>query len=93
MEAKKDSTSEIIMAELSSPLGPMLACVTEKGVCLLEFVNRIRLEKELKDLEKLLNGVMVPGKNKHLDQLETELQEYFAGTRKEFRINRNSWGE
>src|SRR5438132_126321 len=86
MDAKNDDINEIIMVELSSPLGPMLACATETGVCILEFINRIRLEKELKDIQKLLNGIIVPGKNKHLDLLETELKQYFAGTRKEFTV-------
>lgn len=86
MEARNDSTNEILMAEFSSPLGPMLACATNKGVCVLEFINRIKLEKELRDLQALLNGIIAPGKNKHLEQLEAELQEYFAGTRKEFTV-------
>lgn len=80
------------MTELSGPLGPMLACATEKGVCVLEFTNRIRLQKELDDLQKLLNGVIKPGKNNHLEQLETELQEYFAGTRKIFTVPLHSPG-
>jgi len=85
MEANHD-TNEILRTELSSPLGPMLACATEKGVCVLEFINRVKLEKELNDLQTLLNGVIKPGTNQHLEQLETELQEYFAGTRKTFTV-------
>ena len=78
---------EIInMTEFSTPLGPMLAGATSMGVCLLEFTNRIRLEKEFSELQRLLNATMQPGRNQHLDQLESELNEYFEGKRKSFSV-------
>lgn len=76
----------IKMTEISTPLGPMLAGATTEGVCLLEFTNRIRLEKEFAELQKLLNANMVTGRNEHLDQLENELNEYFAAERKIFTV-------
>lgn len=79
-------TAIINMTEISTPLGPMLAGATSEGVCLLEFTNRIRLEKEFIDLQKLLNAVMIAGRNQHLDQLENELSEYFQGERKIFSV-------
>lgn len=72
--------------EISTPLGPMIAGATSTGVCLLEFTNRIRLEREFTDLQKLLNAEMAPGRNEHLDQLEAELDEYFEGKRKVFTV-------
>lgn len=72
--------------EISTPLGPMLAGATSEGVCLLEFTNRIRLQKEITDLEKLLNATLSPGRNEHLDQLEEELSAYFAGKLKSFSV-------
>ncbi|RAJ31810.1 AraC family transcriptional regulator of adaptative response/methylated-DNA-[protein]-cysteine methyltransferase [Pedobacter cryoconitis] len=81
-----NQTSIITTTEISTPLGPMLAGATEQGVCLLEFINRIRLEKEIIDLQKLLNAVMQPGQNPHLVQLENELAEYFEGKRKVFSV-------
>jgi len=72
--------------EISTPLGPMLAGATSQGVCILEFINRIKLEKEILDLQKLLNAVMLPGNNPHLDQLANELTEYFEGSRKVFSV-------
>ncbi|ETZ21336.1 methylated-DNA--[protein]-cysteine S-methyltransferase [Pedobacter sp. V48] len=79
-----DKDAIINMTEIATPLGPMLAGATSKGVCLLEFTNRIRLEKEFTDLQNLLNAVMVAGRNSYLDQLENELTEYFEGKRKTF---------
>ncbi len=71
---------------LVSPLGPMYACASYKGVCLLEFTNRRMLETEFADLEKRLNAVILPGKNPHLDQLEQELELYFRGNLKAFQV-------
>jgi AraC family transcriptional regulator of adaptative response/methylated-DNA-[protein]-cysteine methyltransferase len=79
-------TTVINMTEMVTPLGPMLAGATAEGVCLLEFTNRIRLEAEFAELQRLLNAVMMPGRNHHLDQLENELREYFEGTRKVFSV-------
>jgi len=72
--------------ELITPLGPMIAGTTSKGVCFLEFINRTRLQKELNDLQKILNAVMLPQRNEHSDQLEKELSEYFEGKRKTFSV-------
>jgi len=86
MDTQNNSANIITMTEFSSPLGPMIAGATTQGVCLLEFNNRIRLEEEFTELKRLLDAEMVPGRNAHLDQLETELKEYFDGTRKEFSV-------
>jgi AraC family transcriptional regulator of adaptative response/methylated-DNA-[protein]-cysteine methyltransferase len=86
MEAENNYTAVINMTEFSTPLGPMLAGATSEGICLLEFTNRIRLEKEFSELQRLLNATMQPGRNQHLDQLENELREYFEGKRKSFSV-------
>lgn len=84
--SSSNESAIISMTEFSTPLGPMMAGATAEGICLLEFMNRIRLERELTDLQELLNAVMLPGRNQHLDQLEQELSEYFAGKRKVFSV-------
>jgi AraC family transcriptional regulator of adaptative response/methylated-DNA-[protein]-cysteine methyltransferase len=81
-----NQTQLITTTEIPTPLGPMLAGATSEGICILEFTNRIRLEKEIVDLQKLLNAVMQPGQNPHLDQLKNELNEYFEGKRKVFSV-------
>lgn len=69
-----------------TPLGPMLAGATDEGICLLEFVDRRMLETQLGRLSKLLHARIVPGFHKHFDRLSRQLDEYFAGRRKEFDI-------
>ncbi|WP_316818914.1 methylated-DNA--[protein]-cysteine S-methyltransferase [Pedobacter nyackensis] len=92
METKNHLSTVITMTEFNTPLGPMLAGATTEGLCILEFKNRIRLEKELADLQKLLEATVVYGKNKHLVQTETELTEYFAGSRKTFSVSLHTPG-
>ena len=78
--------SIINITRFTTPLGPMFACATEQGICLLEFTNRRMLENEFKDLCKRLNAVILPGKNPYLDQAQMEIQEYFKGKRKNFSV-------
>ncbi|MCG8308329.1 MAG: methylated-DNA--[protein]-cysteine S-methyltransferase [Cytophagales bacterium] len=70
----------------TTPLGPMFACATQRGICLLEFTHRKMLENEFKELTGKLNAVILPGKNRHIDQLKEELAEYYAGSRKYFEV-------
>ena len=76
----------ILITRMTTPLGPMYACATEKGICLLEFTDRRMLETEFKDLQKRLKANIIAGENEHLIQLKKELQEYFAGNRQTFTV-------
>jgi len=76
----------INIVRLTSPLGPMFACATQEGVCLLDFTDRKILEDEFLDLSKRLNAVILPGSNSHLELLQIQLAEYFAGNRKTFTV-------
>jgi AraC family transcriptional regulator of adaptative response/methylated-DNA-[protein]-cysteine methyltransferase len=75
----------ILSCKLETVLGPMTACSTENGICLLSFQNCIT-ENESAALRKYFNKETSEGRNFHLDQLESELNEYFMGTRKEFTV-------
>ncbi len=81
----KDKTI-INITRFTSPLGPMFACATKLGICLLEFTNRKMLETEFKDLTKRLDAVILPGENPYLTQVQSELKEYFDGKRTHFTI-------
>ena len=85
---------------LTTPLGPMFVGATERGVCLLEFVDRRMLETEFRDLQRLLNAQILLGDNVHITQVKRELKEYFKGSRHNFDVlldtpgtefQRNSW--
>ncbi len=70
-----------------SPVGPLLLAATAQGVCLLEFSDRTRIVAQVQALRRFFPGAAVPGRNDHLEQLKTELSEYFAGQREEFGVN------
>jgi len=78
--------SVLNIVRFTTPIGPMFACASDKGICLLEFTDRRMLEMEFKDLCKRLNAVILPGKNSHLDHVQCEIKEYFSGKRKNFTV-------
>lgn len=84
---KKGKGQNIIdLKRMETPLGTMIACATNKGICLLEFTDRKMLETELKSIARLLNATIIQGNNKHFDDLESQLNEYFLGKRRTFTI-------
>ncbi len=74
------------ITRFTTEVGPMFACASSQGLCLLEFTDRRMLETEFKDLRKRLNAVILPGTNPYLKQVEMELLEYFQGKRKVFSV-------
>jgi AraC family transcriptional regulator of adaptative response/methylated-DNA-[protein]-cysteine methyltransferase len=84
--SKSKMQQVIDMTRLETPLGPMLACAVQQGICLLEFTDRKMLETELKTLAKVLNATIVQGDNPHFGQLSAELGEYFEGKRETFTV-------
>lgn len=82
-----NETKEVInIIRFSTKLGPMFACATKQGLCLLEFTDRRALESEFKDLCQRLNAVILPGENIHLLEAQKQITEYFLGQRKNFDI-------
>lgn len=84
--APSESRQVILIHRFTTPLGPMFVCATERGVCLLEFVDRRMLETEFSDLQRLLKARIMAGENRHTRQMEAEMGEYFAGTRQQFEV-------
>lgn len=76
----------VTVTRMLTPLGPMLAGASEKGICLLEFVDRRMLETHLARIRKLLRAEVLPGESEHFGELSRQLDEYFAGTRREFSV-------
>lgn len=85
-------TEPILISRLTTPIGPMFVCATEKGVCLLEFVDRRMLETEFKDLQKRLNAQIIAGENKHILQAKSQIEEYFLGQRQIFDLKLHTLG-
>ncbi len=74
------------LKRIETPIGTMIACADENGICMLEFSDRKALPTELKEISKHLNANIIQGENPHFRTLESELAEYFEGKRKEFTV-------
>lgn len=69
----------------ATPLGEMLALISEHGLCLLEFSERTKgLAREIAQVEAARGGPARAGESALAAQLGRELAEYFAGRRRHF---------
>lgn len=82
--SKSGSENVILLSQITTPLGPMFIGVTERGVCLLEFVDRRMLETEFSDLQRRLNATIIAGENEHTQLAKEQLASYFAGQLESF---------
>jgi AraC family transcriptional regulator of adaptative response/methylated-DNA-[protein]-cysteine methyltransferase len=80
-------TDKIVFRDLQSPLGQMIAGATGKGVCFLEWHDRGGVERIKLRVRKRYKIPLLPGSNTHLDQLEKDLNAYFAGKLKKSKVN------
>ncbi len=83
---EKNSHNQISFDYVDSPLGEMIACYSEKGLVLLEFIDRKSLETELIKVKKILKGYFVQNTSDEHKILSKQITEYFNGKRKEFSI-------
>ena len=85
--ASREPEAEAIrLAWVETPIGPMIAGASDAGVCLLEFTDRRMLEHQLETLKRRFRSALLPGAHRYLDQLRTELDEYFSGARRAFTV-------
>ena len=76
----------VVITVLESPLGPLLAGATDRGINFLEYTDRRMLEHNLKSMRRRFGCGIVPGQHALLEQLHEQLNEYFQGMRKEFTL-------
>ncbi len=68
-----------VVDRITTPLGPMLAAATDEGLCLLEFVDRRMLPRQVERIRRRLGVVFAPGRNAILERTADELDAYFDG--------------
>lgn len=78
--------SVILITRVTTPLGPIFICASDKGICLVEFTDRKMLETEFRDLQKKMDAIILQGENEHIKTCKKQLNEYFNGSRKSFDI-------
>lgn len=77
-------TEQIMYKEVQSSLGRLVIGATSRGCCLLEYVDRGGLTNIRRRIMKQYKLEMARGTNAFLDQLESELKQYFIGERQHF---------
>lgn len=76
----------ISLNHIETPLGKMIVCATNKGICLLEFIDRKKLDGQFEKLSKELNATIIEEECMHFDLLRKELNAYFNNELKEFTV-------
>jgi O-6-methylguanine DNA methyltransferase len=76
----------IYSKKIETPIGEILACSVDEGICLVEFVDSLNYDANLKSLSSVLNSHILLSSNEYLDNLENQLFEYFIGNRKDFTV-------
>jgi AraC family transcriptional regulator of adaptative response/methylated-DNA-[protein]-cysteine methyltransferase len=76
---RSHAASLMLYRRILTPLGPVIAMAEERGLSLLEFTDRPALPAEIEELKHRYGYAIAPGASPHLDQVERELEAYFAG--------------
>jgi len=79
-----DRESCIWINRVATPLGSMIMGVSDQGLCLLEFAERRMLDTQLKRLRQRMGRVFLPGDHPLMQQVKTELDDYFDNNLQQF---------
>ena len=77
---------EVMMDWIDTPVGPLLAGATSSALVLLEFSERNILQQQLDSVRRRFSMSLRPGTNVWLNTLRAQLDEYFAGRRRDFEL-------
>ena len=77
---------QVVTRIIESPLGGLIAGASPDGICLLEFPEPERLEPQIQAIRRRLQCEVEEGNSPHLDRLEQELAQYFAGALSAFTV-------
>jgi AraC family transcriptional regulator of adaptative response/methylated-DNA-[protein]-cysteine methyltransferase len=74
------------VARVETPIGEMIGAATADHLVMLEFPRRRMMRSQFARLIGALHCTFVPGDNRVLALLRAQLEEYFAGGRRDFDI-------
>lgn len=69
----------LVISRIKTPVGDLLAGASNNGICLLEFTDTNRIERQLARLKKHHQSTVIAGENEHFLLLHQQLQDYFTG--------------
>lgn len=81
-----NNSNKILISSYESKLGLIFIGAVNEGVCLVEFHDRVHLEKNLLKLAQTLNAQFVEEENEHILKLKEELDLYFNQKLQKFTI-------
>ena len=90
--SKASGVNCLLAKWLDSPLGPMLAIADDRGLHIVDWVDRRGLERAIERLRAREHAAIVPGSHPLLAQIEREMKAYFAGTLTVFETPLAQWG-
>ena len=76
----------VLLRDIQSPLGDMVAGTTENGICYLDWPDDDGLEMVAAKIGKRYGVSPEFQTHAHTRQLEAELAEYFSGERRRFKV-------
>jgi AraC family transcriptional regulator of adaptative response/methylated-DNA-[protein]-cysteine methyltransferase len=76
----------VTVTRIATPLGPVIAGVSQGKVVVLEYADRRALPTQFDRLTKALDCVFIPGEDPLLARLAEQFEEYFAGRRARFDV-------
>lgn len=81
----KASMPPLFIEWIETPMGRMITIADDDALYLLEFTNRKNMRRQFDRLRKVQKRALIPGRTKITDQIEAELNAYFAGTLSDFK--------
>lgn len=81
-----DPDRVVRITRILTPLGPMLVGATDDALCLLEFVDRRKLETQLERITTRLRVTLLPGSNPITAETERQVGAYFDRRLTEFSL-------
>ncbi len=73
---------QLLVTRIETPIGAMVAAAVDEGIAVLDFADRRATRTALRNASQRLRATPTIGRNDHLDELETQLTDYFAGSRR-----------
>jgi O-6-methylguanine DNA methyltransferase len=83
LRCQPESATPVTLREIETPIGPMTIGVTDSAVVLCDFSERPMMAAQLAAVRRRI-GPTSHGASPLLDRVESQLREYFAGTRDDF---------
>jgi O-6-methylguanine DNA methyltransferase len=80
------TTANVVYRIVESPIGEFVAGASATGCCIFEFSDRGGLERIKARIRKRHGTEMVEGNSPFIDEMVTQVADYFRGKRKKFSL-------